>query len=138
MLNIAAIDMGSNAIRMMVGRLTLEGRPETLDNLRLPVRLGQDAFTVGRFSEETMQSAVDAFLRLRDVARTFGVSKTRAVATSAMREAANGPELVARLGRKTGFGIEIIAERRPGSSTWPSRGPWTSAACHASTSARVA
>jgi exopolyphosphatase/guanosine-5'-triphosphate,3'-diphosphate pyrophosphatase len=108
MLNIAAIDMGSNAIRMILGRLTLNARPEALENLRLPVRLGQDAFTVGRFSEETMQSAVDAFLRLRDVARTFGVSRTRAVATSAMREAANGPELVARLGRKTGFGIEII------------------------------
>jgi len=107
-MNIAAIDVGSNAIRMMVSRLNLDGGLETLENLRLPVRLGQDAFTTGQFSEKTMQMAVDAFLRFRNVADVFEVTNIRAVATSAMREAANNDLLSERIARETGFNIEII------------------------------
>ena len=81
MSNIAAIDDGSNAIRMMVSRLNTEGRLETLENLRLPVRLGQDAFTSAQFSEQTMQMAVDAFLRFRKIAEVFEVSQTSDPAT---------------------------------------------------------
>ena len=106
--NIAAIDVGSNAIRMIVSRLNAEGRLETLENLRLPVRLGQDAFTSGQFSEQTMQMAVDAFLRFRNVAEVFEVTQSRAVATSAMRETANSDLLIERIARETGFNVEII------------------------------
>jgi exopolyphosphatase/guanosine-5'-triphosphate,3'-diphosphate pyrophosphatase len=109
MSNIAAIDVGSNAIRMAVSRLNADGLLETLENLRLPVRLGQDAFTSGQFSEQTMQMAVDAFLRFRKVAEVFEVSQTRAVATSAMRETANSDLLIDRIARETGFNIEIIS-----------------------------
>ncbi len=107
--NIAAIDVGSNAIRMMVSRLNAEGRLETLENLRLPVRLGQDAFTSGQFSEQTMQMAVDAFLRFRNITEVFDVTQTRAVATSAMRETANSDLLMDRITRETGFNIELIS-----------------------------
>jgi len=109
MSNIAAVDVGSNAIRMMVSRLNTSGVLETLENLRLPVRLGQDAFTSGQFSEQTMQMAVDAFLRFRKVAEVFEVAQTRAVATSAMRETANSDLLIDRIARETGFNIEIIS-----------------------------
>lgn len=109
MSHIAAIDVGSNAIRMVIGRLNAEGNLETLENLRLPVRLGQDAFTTGQFSEASMQMAVDAFLRFRQVAELFEVGQTRAVATSAMREAANSDLLVDRIARETGFAVEIIS-----------------------------
>ena len=107
--NIAAIDVGSNAIRMMVSRLNTAGNLETLENLRLPVRLGQDAFTTGQFSEQTMQMAVDAFLRFKKVAEVFEVSQTRAVATSAMRETSNSDLLMDRILRETGFFIETIS-----------------------------
>ncbi len=106
--NLASIDVGSNGIRMMVSRLDADGRLETLENLRLPVRLGQDAFTTGQFSEQTMQMAVDAFLNFRKVAELFEVKKTRAVATSAMRETANSDLLIERIARETGFQIEVI------------------------------
>ncbi len=106
--NIAAIDVGSNAIRMMVSRLNAAGNLETLENLRLPVRLGQDAFTTGHFSEQTMQMAVDAFLRFKKVAELFEVNQTRAVATSAMRETTNSDLLIDRILRETGFYIETI------------------------------
>jgi exopolyphosphatase/guanosine-5'-triphosphate,3'-diphosphate pyrophosphatase len=93
---------------MLVSRVDMAGQLETLENLRLPVRLGQDAFTSGQFRDRTMQMAVDAFLRFRQVAELFEVSQTRAVATSAMREAANSDLLVDRIVRETGFAIEII------------------------------
>ena len=54
-----------------------------LENLRLPVRLGQDAFTTGSVSEETSQQAVDAFTRFRKIADDHNVEKIRAIATSA-------------------------------------------------------
>lgn len=107
--NIAAIDVGSNAIRMMVSRLNADARLETLENLRLPVRLGQDAFTSGVFTDQTMQMTVDAFLRFRKVAEVFEVTQTRAVATSAMRETANSDLLMERITRETGFSIEVIS-----------------------------
>jgi exopolyphosphatase/guanosine-5'-triphosphate,3'-diphosphate pyrophosphatase len=109
MSNIAAIDVGSNAIRMIVSRIHAEGKLETLESLRLPVRLGQDAFTSGQFSEQTMQMAVDAFLRFRTVADLFETTQTRAVATSAMRETVNSDLLIDQIARETGFTIEIIS-----------------------------
>lgn len=105
---IAAIDVGSNAIRMVVGGLDSQGEVGTIENVRVPVRLGQDAFTMGQFSEETMQMAVGAFLQFRQVAQVFGVVDTRAVATSAVREAHNRDILIDRIAHQTGFTLEVI------------------------------
>ena len=106
---IAAIDVGSNAMRMVVGRIVYEGKVEAVENLRLPVRLGQDAFTTGIVNEETAQQAVDAFIRFRKVADDHKVEKIRAVATSAMRELANSDLLIDRIARTTGIEIETIS-----------------------------
>ncbi len=109
MANLAAIDAGSNAIRMLVSRLDNDGKLETLENIRLPVRLGGDAFTSRVFSEQTMQMAVDAFIRFRQAADLFEVRQVRAVATSAMREAINSDVLIDRIHRETGFSVETIS-----------------------------
>ena len=89
MQKIAAIDIGSNAIRMIVGRVTDSWEVELLENIRLPVRLGQDVFTMGKLQETTIQQAVEAFQHFRRVADDFEVTRVRAIATSAMREADN-------------------------------------------------
>lgn len=109
MQNIAAIDIGSNAMRMVVGRVDYEGRLDTIDNVRLPVRLGQDVFSEGQIGEETAQLAVDAFLRFRKVADNHKVEKIRAVATSAMREASNRDLLCDRISHAAGIQVEIVA-----------------------------
>lgn len=96
-------------MRMVVGRFGHEGKLETIENVRLPVRLGQDAFTTGQFSEATIQMAVAAFLRFRKVAQAFDVAETRAVATSAVREAGNSDILIDRIAQQTGFHLEIIS-----------------------------
>lgn len=108
MQNIAAIDIGSNAMRLVVGRLGFEQQLETLENVRLPVRLGQDAFSKGQIGEETIQQSIDAFIRFRKIIDNYQVDKVRAVATSAMREASNGDLLCDRIAQTTGIAIEII------------------------------
>ena len=109
MQKIAAIDVGSNAIRMIVGGVNEERELETLENIRLPVRLGEDAFGPGRLREVTIQRALEAFLHFQRIASDLGVTKVRAIATSAMREAANGDILVDRIQRATGINIEVIS-----------------------------
>jgi exopolyphosphatase/guanosine-5'-triphosphate,3'-diphosphate pyrophosphatase len=109
MQTIAAIDVGSNAMRMMVGRLVFDGKIEVVENLRLPVRLGQDAFTTGLASEDTLQKTVDAFARFRKIMNDHKVEKLRSVATSAMRELTNGGLMIERIARATGIEIELIS-----------------------------
>jgi len=107
--NISAIDVGSNAIRMIVGHLDTDDRLKTVENIRVPVRLGQDVFAMGQFSEQTIQMAVGAFLRFRATAQVFDVTKIRVVATSAVREAKNSDILIDRIASQTGFMLEIIS-----------------------------
>src|SRR6202142_174680 len=106
---IAAIDVGSNAIRMVVGRFNESRTMEVLENIRLPVRLGTDAFGPGRLREVTIQQTVNAFLHFQTIASDLEVTKVRAIATSAMREATNGDILIDRVLRATGIGIEAIS-----------------------------
>ena len=109
MQKIAAIDAGSNAIRMIVGNVNETWQVEPIENIRLPVRLGQDVFASGSLREKTIQQATDAFLHFQRVAQDLGVEKTRAIATSAMREAANSDILLDRISRTSGIEIEIIS-----------------------------
>lgn len=109
MSTIAAIDVGSNALRMVIGRENSEGTLEIIENLRLPVRLGKDAFSSRIFTEDTMKKAVEAFNHFRKVSQLLEVSQVKAVATSAMREALNSQQLVERIERETGFHLEIIS-----------------------------
>jgi exopolyphosphatase/guanosine-5'-triphosphate,3'-diphosphate pyrophosphatase len=109
MMRIAAIDVGSNAMRMVIGEVDGSGRVNVVENIRLPVRLGQDVFSKGYLEEKTIQQTEEAFLHFRHVADGFNVARLRAVATSAAREAANKDLLVDRIFRTTGIEIEIIS-----------------------------
>ncbi len=97
MQTIAAIDVGSNAIRMIVGRFNETRQVEVMENIRLPVRLGTDAFGSGRLREVTIQQTVNAFRHFQRVASDLEVTKVRAIGTSAMREATNGDILIDRV-----------------------------------------
>jgi exopolyphosphatase / guanosine-5'-triphosphate,3'-diphosphate pyrophosphatase len=109
MQKIAAIDIGSNAIRMIVGKITDLWEVELVENIRLPVRLGQDVFTLGKLQETTIQQAVEAFGHFRRVADDFEITKIRAIATSAMREASNGYVLIDRIAQAAKISIEVIS-----------------------------
>src|SRR5450759_3931910 len=103
MLKVAAIDVGSNALRMTVGEVDDSWKVKAIENIRLPVRLGQDVFTGGMLEETSMQRTVEAFHRFQHVAEDFGVYRLRAVATSAMREAGNGILLTERILSSSGI-----------------------------------
>jgi exopolyphosphatase/pppGpp-phosphohydrolase len=82
MLNISAIDVGSNAMRMVIGEVDESWQINTIENIRLPVRLGQDVFSKGYLEEKTLQQTEEAFLHFKHVAESFNIHHLRAVATS--------------------------------------------------------
>lgn len=108
----AAIDIGSNAMRLLVANIIEEEGKETHFSksalVRLPIRLGQDAFTVGEISEENIDRMIDAMKAYKLLMKVHKVEKYRALATSAMREAYNGNEVIEIIKEKAGIQIEII------------------------------
>jgi exopolyphosphatase/guanosine-5'-triphosphate,3'-diphosphate pyrophosphatase len=108
----AAIDIGSNAMRLLVSNIIEEKGKETLFNksslVRVPIRLGQDAFTVGEISPENIERMVDAMQAFRLLMKVHRVEKYMACATSAMREAYNGKEVVEIIKNNAQIDIDII------------------------------
>jgi exopolyphosphatase/guanosine-5'-triphosphate,3'-diphosphate pyrophosphatase len=106
---VAAIDIGSNSVRMVVAEIqTPDGRVRVLEQLQRPVRLGQDAFRNGRLASRTMRAATAILRDFRRVLDVYKVEKVRAVATSAVREAANNDVFVDRVLITTGLDVEVI------------------------------
>jgi exopolyphosphatase/guanosine-5'-triphosphate,3'-diphosphate pyrophosphatase len=103
---LAAVDVGSNAIRCVVASIDAERRLELLENIRESVRLGQDVFTGGVISEGTMGRAAEAFRRFAEAIRSHGAIWTKAVATSATREALNKEIFIDRILQASG--IELV------------------------------
>lgn len=111
--NYAAIDIGSNAVRLLVSTITeQEGREETdfrkTSLVRVPIRLGEDVFEKSVISEKNIERMVDTMQAFNLLMKTHGIEKYKACATSAMREAKNGAEVVEKIKAKTGVEIEII------------------------------
>lgn len=105
---VAAIDIGANSLRMIVAQVLPDGTVEQVEHLRRALRLGQDAFRRGRISRETMTSAVSILRDYRRLLDFYNVSLVRAVATSAVREAANSDAFLDRVLIATGLDIEVI------------------------------
>jgi len=108
----AAIDIGSNAMRLLIANIVEEDDKEPQFNksslVRVPIRLGQDAFTVGEISPENIDRMVDAMKAFYLLMKVHKVERYMAFATSAMREAYNAKEVVALIKKKADIKIEII------------------------------
>jgi exopolyphosphatase/guanosine-5'-triphosphate,3'-diphosphate pyrophosphatase len=104
---LAAIDAGSNAIRVVIAEL---GATELVrvEAERIPVRLGHGAFTRGELNTQLIDQAVAAFVRFRERFDANGVTIYRAVATSAVRNASNRDVLLHRLYHEAGIELEVI------------------------------
>ncbi|HXC46780.1 MAG TPA: Ppx/GppA phosphatase family protein, partial [Candidatus Sulfotelmatobacter sp.] len=109
--HIAAIDAGSNAVRLSIARAFSALDIEPLVNERFPLRLGEGVFVRHRFSEEILKKAVKAFRHLHELMEEYGVTKYRAVATSASREARNSGTLLHRVKQATGIRLEVITAK---------------------------
>ncbi len=114
-LKIAAIDIGSNAVRLQIARLNDTGSEEIfkrVEFVRIPIRLGDDAFKEGKISKEKKQvfyKAMEAFSLLMEA---YGVEHYMACATSAMREAKNGQKIAEKVEERCGLKIDIIDGKR--------------------------
>ncbi len=108
-MRLAAIDLGSNSVHMVIADVTADGRIEVVDRVKEMVRLGRRAFTTGRLAPETMALAARAVKTFWRLARARRVDRIRAVATSAVREARNGEAFVRRLRRETGLAVRVIS-----------------------------
>ena len=107
----AAIDIGSNAIRLLFCRVyTVDGRPHFSKEelIRMPIRLGEDVFLQGKISEPKAGRLVTALKGYAELIKAYGVEGVRAVATSAMRDAANGSAIIERIRQETGLPVQII------------------------------
>ncbi len=115
----AAIDIGSNAIRLLVNNvIEHKDKPVTFKKseiIRVPVRLGEDAFTNGVISEHNLNRLVKAMKSFDLLMQVYGVEKYMACATSALREAKNGERVVEKVLKDTGIQIEIIDGKREAS-----------------------
>lgn len=108
----AAIDIGSNAMRLLITNIVEQEGKETQFNksalIRVPIRLGQDAFTVGEISEENIDRMIDAMQAFKLLMKVYKVERYKACATSAMREAYNGKEVASIILEKSEIDIDII------------------------------
>ena len=115
----AAIDIGSNAMRLLVTNIVEQkGQPTQFNKsslVRVPIRLGQDAFTVGDISEENINRMVDAMKAFSLLMKVHKVEKYKAGATSAMREANNGADIVNLIKKKADIKIDIIDGKKEAS-----------------------
>ncbi len=107
--HIAAIDAGSNAIRLSIARAYSALDIEPLETERCSLRLGENVFLRHRFSEEIRAKAVKAFRHFRELMDEHGVTQYRAVATSASREARNRAALLRQIKRRAGVLLEVIS-----------------------------
>ena len=111
----AAIDIGSNAIRLLISNVieTKEAVHFQKNALvRAPIRLGEDSFTLGEISKKSLKRMIRAMKAFKLLMKVHGVSHYQAYATSALREANNSSDVVERVKKMTGIKIEIIDGRK--------------------------
>jgi len=110
--NFAAIDIGSNAVRLLVSTITEKKGKEPMFRktslVRVPIRLGADVFLKKKVSEKNTMRMIDTMHAFNLLMKSHGVEKYKAYATSAMREATNGNDIAAIIKEKSGIDIEII------------------------------
>lgn len=114
--NLAAIDIGSNAARILIKNVKLctddDGKPSVrlkkLQFLRIPLRLGMDVFSIGRISEEREKQLMRTMKIFRQLLVIYNVEDYRACATAAFRDAKNGKKILKQINSKAKLDIEIV------------------------------
>ncbi len=105
---LAAIDIGTNSIRLVVAEVQADASYRVLDEDREMTRLGRGLYRDGRLGDAPMEQSLQALGRMRAIADGFGVTELRAIATSAVREAANGRDFVREAWRRYRVRIEVV------------------------------
>ncbi len=112
-MRLAAIDIGTNASRLLISEVTVNGNGiagfNKLNLIRVPLRLGFDVFETGEISKEKKHMILQTMKAYAHLMNAYGVDKSIAVATSAMRDARNRDEVVRKIFLETGINIKVIS-----------------------------
>src|SRR5512136_1843943 len=106
---LAAIDIGTNSIRCIVVEAAPNGKFKILDDEKATVRLGEGLYRTGELTPASWQRAIEALSRMKKVVDGYRVRAIEAVATSAVRQAANGPAFIELVAREVGLRVEVIS-----------------------------
>ena len=112
-MKLAAIDIGSNAARLLISEATIndDGKPEfnKVNLVRVPLRLGFDVFENGRISDSKKAMILDTMKAYQHLLKAYNVTQLKACATSAMRDATNSEDILKLIKQETGIEINIIS-----------------------------
>jgi len=109
---LAAIDIGSNSVRLLVAEVLRGGAYRILDEEREPTRLGRSVGAEGVLDDASIEATVAALRSFRQIAAGYQVTALRTIATCAVREARNGPEFCRRVREEIGLDVEVISGER--------------------------
>ncbi|WP_179316865.1 Ppx/GppA phosphatase family protein [Winogradskyella undariae] len=108
----AAIDIGSNAVRLLISNIIEQGDAPVVFKknslVRVPIRLGADVFLKGEISEYNQERMLDTMKAFSLLIKSHGVVRYKACATSAMREASNSSSLIKKILKTSGISIDVI------------------------------
>ncbi len=108
---LGAIDIGSNSVRLLITNVIIDRKEVHFKKsslTRLPIRLGSDSFMKGKISKKNYKRMLTGMMAFKNIMEVHQVKMFRACATSAMRDAENGPKLVSAIEKETGIRIDII------------------------------
>jgi exopolyphosphatase / guanosine-5'-triphosphate,3'-diphosphate pyrophosphatase len=111
---LAAVDVGSNSIRLLVTEVAVDGTYRVLDDEKQTTRLAQGLAAKGSLGEPAMQHTLEALGHMQAIAAGYGVKHIEVIATSAVREASNGDAFLQLVHEKLGLQIEVIAAEEEG------------------------
>ncbi|MDR3652264.1 MAG: Ppx/GppA family phosphatase [Paludibacter sp.] len=122
-LQFAAIDIGSNAVRLLIKSIVPGDPSESFTKVlmvRVPLRLGQESFVSGKISDEKSKQLIRLMKAFKQLIKIYDITDYRACATAAMREAKNSKELVKEIRKETDIKIEIISGQEEASIIYES------------------
>jgi len=108
---LAAIDVGSNSIRLIIAEGPHNGQYRVLDDEKETTRLGSNLQSTGRLDPESIERSLKALRRMKEIAAGYQVRQLRAIATCAVREATNGPEFCERVRDEVGLDLEVVSDK---------------------------
>ncbi|MGD9636001.1 MAG: Ppx/GppA phosphatase family protein [Pirellulales bacterium] len=108
---IAAIDIGSNSVRLVVAEVLPSGGYRVLDEERENTRLAASLVATGELSAAAVEATITALRRFLSIANGYGVGRVAAIATSAVRDAENGPEFCQRVRNELELDVEVISSQ---------------------------
>ena len=107
-IRISAIDIGSNSIRQTIADVSPTGTIRVVDEMKAAPRLGAGLYETGKLSEVAIQNALTTLTRMATLANQLGVKRTEVIATSAVRDAANGDEFLKLVKAETGLKVRVL------------------------------